>query len=278
MRRLRRLTLRLAQAVLLAAILLFVLGPVFWMLSASFTRPVDLSSWPPHLLPPVATWANYREAVTSQDFGLYLRNSAVVSLAATFWTLLLGALAAYPLGRMRLPGRQLILLAVLGLSMFPSLAVLLPLFSLLQRLGWLNSYPALILPYTAFNLPITIWILATFFRGIPRELEEAAQVDGAGLATVLGRVILPLAGPGLGTAGILVFIADWTEFLFALTFNSESAMRTLPVGIALFGGQYLLPWGTIFAGAAIAILPPVLLVVLFQRWVVAGLTAGALKG
>ncbi|MCL6522299.1 MAG: carbohydrate ABC transporter permease [Firmicutes bacterium] len=248
------------------------------MLSASFTRPVDLSSWPPHLLPPVATWANYREAVTSQDFGLYLRNSAVVSLAATFWTLLLGALAAYPLGRMRLPGRQLILLAVLGLSMFPSLAVLLPLFSLLQRLGWLNSYPALILPYTAFNLPITIWILATFFRGIPRELEEAAQVDGAGLATVLGRVILPLAGPGLGTAGILVFIADWTEFLFALTFNSESAMRTLPVGIALFGGQYLLPWGTIFAGAAIAILPPVLLVVLFQRWVVAGLTAGALKG
>ena len=274
----RRAASRAWRAALLLGILVVLLAPLYWMVAASLTPPVDIADWPPHWFPATPTLSNYRDAFATQGFAGYLRNSLIVSTASTALTLLVGSPAAYALARLRLPGRQVLLIGILGLTMFPSLAVLLPLFSMLRALGWLNTYQALVFPYTAFNLPLTIWILTTFFQEIPRELEEAAEVDGAGVMTVLGRVVLPLAGPGLASAAILVFIACWTEFLFALTFNSSDTMRTLPVGIALFGGQFVVPWGTIFAGSVIAVLPIVVLVVLFQRLMITGLTRGAVKG
>ncbi len=274
----RRAASRAWRAALLLGILVVLLAPLYWMVAASLTPPVDIADWPPHWFPATPTLSNYRDAFATQGFAGYLRNSLIVSTASTALTLLVGSPAAYALARLRLPGRQVLLIGILGLTMFPSLAVLLPLFSMLRALGWLNTYQALVFPYTAFNLPLTIWILTTFFQEIPRELEEAAEVDGAGVMTVLGRVVLPLAGPGLASAAILVFIACWTEFLFALTFNSSDTMRTLPVGIALFGGQFVVPWGTIFAGSVIAVLPLVVLVVLFQRLMITGLTRGAVKG
>lgn len=274
----KRVASRAWRAALLLGILVVLLAPLYWMVAASLTPPVDIADWPPHWFPTTPTLSNYRDAFATQGFAGYLRNSLIVSTASTALTLLVGSPAAYALARLRLPGRQVLLIGILGLTMFPSLAVLLPLFSILRALGWLNTYQALVFPYTAFNLPLTIWILTTFFQEIPRELEEAAEVDGAGVMTVLGRIVLPLAGPGLASAAILVFIACWTEFLFALTFNSSDTMRTLPVGIALFGGQFVVPWGTIFAGSVIAVLPLVVLVVLFQRLMITGLTRGAVKG
>lgn len=273
-----RVASRAWRAALLLGILIVLLAPLYWMVAASFTPSVDIADWPPHWFPTTPTLSNYRDAFAAQGFAGYLRNSLIVSTASTALTLLVGSPASYALARLRLPGRQVLLIGILGLTMFPPLAVLLPLFSILRALGWLNTYQALVFPYTAFNLPLTIWILTTFFQEIPRELEEAAEVDGAGVMTVLSRIVLPLAGPGLASAAILVFIACWTEFLFALTFNSSDTMRTLPVGIALFGGQFVLPWGTIFAGSVIAILPLVVLVVLFQRLMITGLTRGAVKG
>jgi multiple sugar transport system permease protein len=164
------------------------------------------------------------------------------------------------------------------ISVFPEIAVVPPLYLLLHRIGWLNSYQALIVPYTAFNLPFAVWILRNYFLGIPHEMEEAARVDGASTLRTVWSVILPQALPGLFTAGIFTFTACWTEFLMALTFDSSNSYRTIPVGIALFGSPNVIPFGTIFAAATVAIVPIGILVFVFRKWVVSGLTAGAVKG
>jgi multiple sugar transport system permease protein len=175
-------------------------------------------------------------------------------------------------------GKSAVMMSLLMISLFPTVALAAPLYLLMRDIGWLNSYQGLILVYTALNLPFAIWILRNYFLSIPKEMEEVAWMDGASPMRTVVSVILPQAKPGLFTAGVFTFVACWTEFLLALTLNSDNRYRTIPVGMALFGGQFVTPYGTIFAAATVAILPIALLVLVFRRAVVSGLTAGAVKG
>ncbi|MCY0874923.1 MAG: carbohydrate ABC transporter permease [Firmicutes bacterium] len=262
----------------LVLMLLIIIAPFYWMVITSFKGNLEISNFPPTLFPQHPTVSQYTQAFGQYGFGVYFRNSVIVSISATIIVVLLASMASYAIARLPIRGKASLMVTLLAISTFPQVAVISPLFILMERLGWLNSYQALIIPYTAFNLPFAIWVMRTYFVGIPKELDEAARVDGAGIMTTIFRVILPLATPGLFTGAIFTFVACWTEFFFALVFNNDTAYRTIPIGIALFSGQYTIPYGTIFAGSTVAVAPIVILVLLFQKWVVAGLTAGAVKG
>jgi len=258
------------------AIALFIALPLYWLIASSFKGAGDITSaaaFPPH-----PSGANYVNAFSGYNFGTYLANSAIVSVATTAAVLCLGTLAGYALGRMPLRGKTAVMTALLMISLFPTIAVVAPLYLLMRDIGWLNSYQGLILAYTALMLPFAIWILRNYFLGIPKEMEEVANLDGASPLRTVVSVILPQALPGLFTAGIFTFVASWTEFIVALSLNSADRYRTIPVGIALFGGQFTTPYGTIFAASAVAMLPIAILVLVFRRAVVSGLTAGAVKG
>ena len=274
MRRLRRAGFWL----LVAAILLFCLFPFYYALVSSLRPPSEL--FRPALLPGPWTLANYRAVFAEQPFGRNIVNSVLVAGSVVALSLLVGTLAAYALARLRFRGRGALLAAILAVSMFPQVAILSGMFELIRALGLYNRLPALTLSYLVFTLPFTIWILTTFMRELPRELEEAARVDGAGPWQTLALVLAPLLAPAMVTAGLLAFIAAWNEFLFALTFTLTDSERTVPVAIALMSGasQYELPWGNLMAASVIVTLPLVALVLVFQRRIVAGLTAGAVKG
>ena len=222
--------------------------------------------------------ANYTNAFVNYDFGIYFKTSIIVTLATTALVLILGTLAGYALGRLPMRGKFTTLVILLIISVFPAVAVLAPLYLLMREIGWLNSYQALILPYTAFNLPFAIWILRNYMLGIPKEMEETGRIDGAGALRTVWTIILPQALPGLFTAGIFCFTACWTEFLMALTFNNANNYRTIPVGIAEFGGNFQVPYGTIFAASVVAVVPIGILVFIFRKFVISGLTSGAVKG
>lgn len=264
--------------IVLVTMLLIIIAPFFWMVDTSFKTNLDIGNFPPSFLPHPFTFSHYTRAFSKYGFGVYFRNSVVVSVVATIVVLIVASLASYSIARLPIRGKAPLMVFLLAISTFPEVAVISPLFIIMQRIGWLNSYQSLIVPYVAFNLPFAIWVMRTYFAGIPKELDEAARVDGAGIMTTVFRVILPVATPGLFTGGVFTFVACWTEFLFALVFNSSQQFRTIPVGIALFSGQFTIPYGTIFAGSTVAVLPIVILVLIFQKWVVAGLTAGAVKG
>lgn len=224
-------------------------------------------------------WENYLAVFREQPYAVNILNSVLVASAVVGLSLLLAVTAAYALARIEFRGRGLLLMTVLGVSMFPQVAVLSGLFELIRALGLYNRLGGLILSYFIFTLPFTVWILSAFMRGLPRELEEAAVMDGAGPLTAVFRVFLPLMWPALVSTGLLAFIAAWNEFLFALTFTLTNEQRTVPVAIALISGasEHELPWGQIMAASVIVTLPLVLLVLVFQRRIVAGLTAGAVK-
>jgi ABC-type glycerol-3-phosphate transport system permease component len=190
----------------------------------------------------------------------------------------LGSLCAYALARLRFRGKALLLGAILAVSMFPQIAVVSPLFLLLRTLRLINTYPGLVLPYLTFAMPLTVWLLVGYFRQLPTELEEAAMVDGASRFRAFREVIVPLALPGLAATAILTFVYSWNEFLFALSFTLGPERQTVPVAIALFRGQYQVPWGQVLAAAIVATTPVAVLVLAFQRRIVQGLTAGAVKG
>jgi trehalose/maltose transport system permease protein len=223
---------------------------------------------------------NYTAVFEQQPFGRNILNSVGVAVAVVFASLLLGTLAAYALSRVAFRGRGLLLATILAVSMFPQVAVLSGMFELIRALGLYNNLLGLILSYLIFTLPFTVWVLTTFMRELPKELEEAAIVDGARPWTIVTRIFLPLLWPAMVTTGLLAFIQAWNEFLFALTFTLTDTQRTVPVAIALISGgsQYELPWGNIMAASVIVTLPVIALVLVFQRRIVAGLTAGALKG
>ncbi|ESP99442.1 carbohydrate ABC transporter permease [Streptomyces sp. CHA1] len=271
---------RYANLVNLGGLLIVVCTtvPLFWMASASFKGPGEISATPPTLLPESATPDNYDIAFVRNGIGHYFLNSVVVACCSTVLILSLAFLAGYALARLPLRGRGAIMTALLMLSVFPPIALLVPLFLMERQAGLLNSYPGLVIPYVALNLPFAIWIMRNYLSGIPRELEEAATVDGAGPLRTALTVILPLARPGLFTAGVFSFTATWSEFLLALTFNGADDRRTVPVGIALFTSQYQVPYGVIFAGAMVATVPIALLVLIFRRSIVSGMTTGAVKG
>jgi trehalose/maltose transport system permease protein len=218
--------------------------------------------------------------MTKGNFPLNLLNSLIVSTAVVLISLLLAITAAYALSRVRFRGRPILLLLILSVSMFPSIAVLAGLFEVIQISGLYNSVGALIFSYMIFTLPFTVWVLTTFMRDLPIEIEEAAIVDGASPWRIITRVFMPLMWPALVTTGLLAFIAAWNEFLFALTFVSSDDKRTVPVAIALLSGatEFEVPWGVIMAASVIVTVPLVVLVLIFQRKIISGLTAGGVKG
>ena len=225
-------------------------------------------------------WRNYVTLFEQQPFGRNIMNSVAVALMVVLASLLLGTLAAYALSRVAFRGRGLLLGTILAVSMFPQVAVLSGMFELIRALGLYNNLVGLMFAYLIFTLPFTVWVLTTFMRELPKELEEAAIVDGASPWTIVTRIFLPLLWPAMVTTGLLAFIQAWNEFLFALTFTLTDEQRTVPVAIALISGgsRYVVPWGNIMAASVVVTVPVVMLVLVFQRRFVAGLTAGALKG
>jgi multiple sugar transport system permease protein len=271
---------RVVNGVNVAALLvfLFIAAPLYWMIASAFKTPANVGASPPQLFPHPLSVQNFSVAFSQNTFGRYILNSLIVAVVATALVLVLGTLAGYAMGRLPMRGKFTVLTILLMISVFPEIAVVVPLYALLRDIGWLNSYQALIIPYTAFFLPFAIWILRNYFLGIPHEMEESARIDGASPLRTIWTVILPQAWPGLFTAGIFTFTACWTEFLMALSFNVSNSYRTIPVGVALFGSQFTVPYGTIFAASVVAVVPIAILVFIFRRSVVSGLTAGAVKG
>jgi ABC-type glycerol-3-phosphate transport system permease component len=256
------------------AILLF---PLWWMVIASFS-PEGRIFGEASFIPRTIVLDHYRALFAERDFWTPIRNSLIVAGATTGLSVGLGALCAYALARLQFRGKTLMLAFVLAVSMFPQIAIVSPLFLLLRELRLINTYPGLVLPYLTFAMPLTIWLLVGFFRQLPAELEQAALIDGAGRLRTLREIILPLAWPGLATTAILTFLYCWNEFLFALSFTLGPERYTVPVAIALFRGQYQVPWGQVLAASAVATAPIAVVVLIAQRRIVAGLTAGAVKG
>ena len=263
-----------AGVVLVAA---YCLAPLAWQLVTSLRPPAELTTLPP-LLPTRVTFEHYSAIFAGHPFGRMLLNSFLVAAGATVIALALGAAAAFALTKMRARGVATILAIVLATSMFPPIATVSPLYLLINALGLRDTLLALVLVYASFSLPLAVWVLTSFLRQLPDELYAAARVDGCTPRQALVRVILPLAGPGLAATGLLVFIFAWNEFLYALTFTATERSRTVPVGIALFPGLHEVPWGEIAAASLIVTLPVLVLVLVFQRRIVEGLTAGAVKG
>ena len=271
---------RLVRALPGVAVALLVLAsafPLYWAVVSSLTPESRLFE-APSLVPRELVLDHYRTLFEERNFWLPIRNSLVVAGATTALSVVVGALCAYALARLRFRGKAAILGFILAVTMFPQISIVPPLYLMLRELRLINTYPGLIFPYMTFALPLTVWLLVGFFRQLPRELEEAAAVDGAGRLRMLREVILPLSLPGLATTAILTFLYAWNEFLFALSFTLGPERQTVPVAIALFRGQYQVPWGQILAAAVVATAPVALIVLLFQRRIVQGLTAGAVKG
>ncbi len=265
---------------LIAAGLVVVNGffPALWILLTSLKTETELVSKPITWWPRNLTLGNYVQAFTDQPLLRYLGNSLAVALLATVFSLLVSALAAYAIARLNLRRRQLILTCIVASSMFPLVTLLVPIFETMRAAGLLNTYTALVLPYVVLNLPVCTLVLVSFFQSIPRDLENAAMIDGCTRLGALWRVVVPLAAPGVFTAGILSFVNAWDEFLLALSLNSSASMRTLPVGITLYQGEFTFPWPIISAALIVAIVPIAVLIAVFQERVVGGLTQGGLKG
>lgn len=281
------------------------LFPAAWLVLTSFKTENELTRIPITYLPQHPILHNYVDVFTQNPFARFLLNSAVVSIVATLICVLFASLAGYALARLRIRGRRPLLTVIVMTSMFPALVMLVPLYRLfvgvevpglsqamayLHAMGWgflpttvmtpnlLNTYWALIIPYVALSLPITTLILTSFFQLIPEDLESAATVDGASRLGALVRIVAPLSAPGIVTAGIIAFVNSWNEFLLALTFNTAATMRTVPVGITLYQGEFAFPWAVISAAVTLGIVPLVLLILFFQQRIISGLTAGGVKG
>jgi multiple sugar transport system permease protein len=270
----------LGKTAMLGVILLWCLFPFFWLIMTSLKRGNEaLNS--PNLLEGPFGLQNY-ESVFAQDFALNLRNSLAIAGMTTILCVVIGSLAAYALARLPLKRKVLLLSGVLAVSLFPPVALVPPLYELWRRLGLLNTWEGLYIPYTSFTLPLTIFILATFFAAIPKDLEEAARIDGATPFKAFLRVILPLAAPGVFAAAIIIFVSAWNEFLLASTFAPRDAevAQTVPVAIAAFTGavQFQRPVGTITAACVVVTIPMIIVALVFQKRIVAGLTAGSVKG
>ncbi|RLT95974.1 carbohydrate ABC transporter permease [Ketobacter sp.] len=277
-KRMKKIIVRIAFYLLLVVIGMYTVFPFYWAIVSSLKTGSALFEVEYWISQPY--WQNYVSVFQEQPFGRNILNSLFVAVSTVALSLVLALAAAYAIGRIQFRGRMLLLFVILGVSMFPQIAVLSGMFELINSLGLYNNLLALSFSYLIFTLPFTVWVLTTFMRELPKELEEAAIVDGATPFTIVTQVFLPLMGPALVTTGLLAFIAAWNEFLFALTFTLSSEMRTVPVAIALTSGAsaHELPWGNIMAASVIVTVPLIILVLVFQRRIVSGLTAGAVKG
>ncbi|WP_036482488.1 carbohydrate ABC transporter permease [Myxosarcina sp. GI1] len=279
----RQAKLTLGKVVLwssILAVLVFFLAPIIWQVLTSIKVNEDISAIPNVYLPDKITFKHYQALFVRRPFLLYIFNSALVSIVSTILCLVIGSPAAYALARTKLPGRNIILSGVLIVSLFPYVLLFLGLLEIVKAVGLGNSYLALIIPYTAINLPLTILVMRSFFEQLPKDLEDAAKIDGYKTLGMLVKIVLPMTLPALATTGILTFIFAWNEYIFALTFITQEAKKTIPVATAQLGGATLfeIPYGPIAAATVLGTLPLVILVLVFQRQIVQGLTAGAVKG
>ena len=268
---------RWAAGTALALIVALMAFPLYWGIVASLTPEAALFR-EPSLWPARVILDHYRALFDERDFWVPIRNSLVVAGMTTLLCIAVGSLAAYALARLQFRGKTAILSLILAVTMFPQISIVRPLYLLLRKLRLIDTYPGLILPYLTFAMPLAVWLLVGFFRQLPLDLEEAALVDGATRWQSFTRVILPVSVPALATTAILTFIYCWNEFLFALSFTLGPQRQTVPVAIALFRGQYQVPWGQILAAAVVATVPVAAMVLIAQRRIVQGLTAGAVKG
>ncbi len=267
------------RPVLLGGILLAMLGslcPFLWFVLTSLKSQIQVEAIPPSWWPD-GSLVFYASALIDHRLLHYIGNSVIVAGATTIMALVVATPAAYALVRLRLPGKAWILGGLLCVAMFPPIVIAGPVWQILEHLGGLNTHWGLVLPYVSLTLPLAVWILTTFFQELPLELEEAAQIDGCTAWQALYRIMLPLATPGLFTTAILTFIYAWNEFFFALLILTDPEHQTLPVGIALFQGEFTMPWGELAAASVIATLPLLIIVLLFQRGIISGLSAGAVK-
>lgn len=274
----RKLVNNAAFYLLVAAVVIFSVFPFYYAIVTSFatgTALFEVNYWPKQF-----DLSNYKAVIGGSAFGRSILNSVFIASTTVILALFLAVTASYALARVRFRGRSLLLMSILAVSMFPQIAVLAGLIELIKFLGLFNTPFAMILSYTIFTLPFTVWVLTTFMRDLPVEIEEAAIVDGATPWVIITQVFLPLLWPALVTTGLLAFIGAWNEFLFALTFTLSEAQRTTPVAIAMLSGasQQEIPWGPIMAASVIVTVPLIVLVLIFQRKIVAGLTAGGVKG
>jgi trehalose/maltose transport system permease protein len=268
--------------IVLTIIFVYIVFPFFWAFRSSVTPNAELFLTPVHWWPDNPTLEHYQEVFSNGDFLIALRNSTIVAASTTLLSLFIGTVGAYALGRFKFRGRLPVMYLILSMTMFPAIAILGSLFDMVRRLGLYNQLPALIITYLVFTLPFTVWVLTSFFQALPKELEEAAYVDGASPLETLYKVMLPLIAPGLVTTGLLAFINAWNEFLFAVSFLQTPDKRTVPLAIFLFntstGGGFEIPWGTIMAATVVVTVPLIVLVLIFQNRIISGLTAGAVKG
>ena len=259
-------------------IVTYTLLPIVWIASLSFKQGDDINN--KSFLPKQWTWDNYRQVFDTSLFTSALRNSIGISLISTVLSVTLATLAAYAIARLEFKGRKFVLTTALAIAMFPTVALVGPLFDMWRSIGLYDTWLGLIIPYMSFTLPLAIWTLSAFFRQIPWELEQAAQVDGATPWQAFRKVIVPLAAPGVFTAAILTFFFAWNDFIFGITLTATDAARPVPAALAFFTGAsfFQQPTAAISAAAVVVTIPIVLLVLLFQRKIVAGLTSGAVKG
>lgn len=247
--------------------------PIIWILITSVKPAAEIITFPVEYIPRTVTLENYRIALEQAPFARYLFNSFIVASGTAVVCVVLGSMAGYALSRLDFEYKLHVLMIILVSAMLPFFGRLIPLFDLARQTGFLNSYLGLIIPYSAFQLPFAIWIFQAYFKELPDSLEEAGLIDGLSHIGVLFRIILPVSAPAMATTAIIVFIYAWNEFLFALTFMTEDSMRTITVGIALYQGEYTYPWATISAAVFMSIVPLLLLMLVFQRKIVEGLTS-----
>lgn len=284
--RLKKSLRRLALFGLTLPILVAIYLPVAWLVTSSISTRAELLAVPAHWIPEAPTAKNYVDVLVpgttasqvARTFKVTLGNSLLVALAVTLISLVVGSLAAYALVRISFRFRQFLLVGILGTRMIPEVSLVIPLYVLAARLQILNTPYILIATYLSFALPFVIWLMAAFFETIPAELEDAARIDGCTRLGILFRVVMPISAPGLVSTGLFVFLMAWDEFFYALLFTSTLAAKTVPVAIAEFTGRYVVDITAMMAGGVLAAAPPVLLSLIFQRYIVRGLTAGAVKG
>jgi len=255
---------------------IFMLLPFIWMLSTSLKEPREIFTYPPMWIPSRFAWENYLEAVSAMPFGRFYFNSFVVAVSVTFLQILTSSLAAFAFARLRFRGREALFLLYLATLMVPFQVTMIPNFIVVRLLGWYDSYQALILP-TAFSA-FSTFLLRQYFRGIPIELDEAARMDGASSWRIWWQIVMPLSGPAIAALAVFVFLGSWNDFLWPLVITTSLDMRTLPVGLSAFQGQYNVQWHLLMAGAVIALIPVLIIYVAAQKWFVQGITLSGLAG
>lgn len=264
-------------AIAIALVILNGFFPIVWIFLSSLKSGAELAQLPITYLPHNPTLSNYIAVFVKQPIGVFFGNSLIVGLLSTGLLVLVATPAAYAIARLRMPLKNTVLIFLITISMFPVISLMVPLYKIWRDIGILDTYWALVFPYAVLSLPVVTLVLVAFFQDIPDDIESAAMVDGASHLKTLLYIIVPLAAPGVFTAAILAFVNSWNEFVLALSLASSPAVRTLPVGITMYEGQYAFPWGLVSAALVVAMVPVAVVILLFQRRVISGITAGGVK-